>query len=605
MAKKFERPNIEAIAVDPSTIITKLLGSKGDLLKSNVVIHFHDSDVVYEKFVIGDSNMAFGGLLSQFLKRVFNLTKEFPDSTFFDITLRGAACLQDVLVDLVRTSNLESDVLPRVLKDDFSSWIDPFAPNTFSVSVERDCYIKPLLDVLLRGSSILKSQLDAGISRCPHVYYVDIVKLDDNNHEVSEASRWIFADVPCGKDGGIGNTFVKFIQQDPAPAEINTKIRREPFCAAIKNFLLKDISSTLIFNASYNDCLREFNQTREVVSKWIVLPQVTTKLDTETYLSATAADVEYFKKFQGEEELIEVIPRIEVEEREFDYRLLDESRNRIVDDVNRIKSKIDDINKKLSKNSKFIEESEKDIAAAREETKNMNDEYLNSIEKNSILNSEIDSLTNEKSDISNKIEKEQTKIDDIQPVIEKLNNFCNIIEKEIGEKEVEHKRILSRSNELYAMGLDVLKKSEIKLEDIVEQYNSSKKDADHNENRFNNLMDIFTLEKLYETAVKDFNEFMSLEKDAKKDFPGICSNAENELNVLKNKVNLKEIENTKKLEEIPVRFKDNVQKIKKVVFGDGVLNKIDKDLENLRSELTNHMESEDAVKLRSIFIKNV
>uniref|UniRef100_A0A0N5C0N3 DUF5097 domain-containing protein n=1 Tax=Strongyloides papillosus TaxID=174720 RepID=A0A0N5C0N3_STREA len=605
MAKKFERPSIEAIAVDPSTIIGKLLGSKGDLLRSNVVIHFHDSDVVYEKFVIGDSSMAFGGLLSQFLKKVFSLTKEFPDSTFFDITLRGAACLQDVLVDLVRTSNLENDLLPRVLKDDFSSWIDPFAPNTFSVSVERDCYIKPLLDILLRGSTILKNQLDVGISRCPHVYYVDIVKLDDNNPEISDAARWIFADVPCGKDGGIGNSFVKFIQQDPAPAEINTKIRKEPFCAAIRNFLLKDISSTLIFNASYNDCLREFNHTREIVSKWIVLPQATTRLDTETYLSATAADVEYFKKFQGEEELIEVVPRIEVEEREFDYRLLDESRNRIVDDVNRIKSKINDINKKMSKNSKFIEECERDIAAAREETKNMNDEYINSIEENSVLNSKIDSLTNEKSDITGKIEKEQRRIDDIQPVIEKLDNFCNIIEKEIDEKEVEHKKVLSRSNELYAMGLDVLKKSEVKLEDIVEQYNSFKKDADYNKNRLNNVMDIFALEKLHESALKDFNGFMNLEKDAKKDFAGICSNAENELNVLKDRVNSKEIETTKELKEIPVRFKDNVQKVKKVIVDSGVSNNIGKDLENLKSELTNYMESEDAVKLRSIFIKNV
>ncbi|CEF70245.1 Hypothetical protein SRAE_2000487800 [Strongyloides ratti] len=592
MAKKVEKLSIETNILDPSTFLDKLLQSEGDLMKSNVIVHFHDSEASHEKFVTGNSNFGCDSLIFLFLKRIFNLTKKFSDSVFFDITLRGAACLEDELIDLVRTSN-STKVLPNRIRDEFSCWTDPFAPNTFCTTVEKEGYIKPILDVMSRGLAILKKLPEIVNSRCPCVYFIDIVKLDDDNPEVSEAVRWIFADIPCGENDELGNKFVRFLQQDPAINEINVKIRKEPLFASLKNFLLRDTSSTIIFNASYNYCLLEFNKTRDVISKWFALPQGIIKLETQLYLSATAADLDFFEKFEEDEKLVEMLPQPEAEKREFELKLLRESNNRIVDDIEKSVEKIDNVKKKISKNNKLVEAHQKDISAIQGEIEKINSEYTASVEENVKLGCELDILNNKMSENIKNIEIEQKKIDAILPVIEKLNILCGNLEKENDEKEEERKIISSKANKLNTMGLDLWKVSVEKLEQISENFDKLKLDAGQNKENSNIAYNISHIEKLVEIVSKDYFDFLDLEKDAKKDFPDVCSSAESGLYMLKDKVNLREAEISRKLNEVSVKFNDNVQEEMKLIFDDAT-NSLSKNNVDINSELqTNIIEQKE------------
>uniref|UniRef100_A0A0K0DY75 Viral A-type inclusion protein n=1 Tax=Strongyloides stercoralis TaxID=6248 RepID=A0A0K0DY75_STRER len=599
MTKKVEKFTIETDVVNSSVLLGKLLKSEEDLMKSNVILHFHDDDPSYEKFTAGDSNTNCDSLVSQFLKKVFYFTKKFPDNVFFDVTLRGAACLQNVLVDLVRASH-STGILPCKVKDDFSCWTDPFAPNLFCTTVEKECYIKPLLEVISKSLFKLREQMNVGGERYPRIYFIDIVKLDDNNRETSDAVRWVFADIPCGKDAEIGNKFMKFLQQDPAINEINVKIRKEPLIAGLKGFLLKDTTSTVVFNALYNDCLREFGKTREIISKWFVLPQGIVKLETELYLSNVATDLEYFKKFENGGKLVEMLPQPEAEKREFEIKLLKESNDRIVDDIKKNMDKINNAKEKILKNNKLIEEYERNTAVIEDEIKDTKVEYNASTEENIKLNSQLDGLNTKKTETINDIESGQKKIDALLPIIEKLSNFCDNLEKENSEEENERSRIFSKANELNTSGLDLYKKTVEKLENISAKLDSFKVDAMHNKEKSNNAYNITKIENLVEIASKDYFEFLELEKDARKDFSDICSSSENNLLMLKDKINLRETEISKEIEGISMKFNDKVQeKIKSIL--NNVTDDLDKDLCNFKSKLNEKITSDDMVTLRDIF----
>uniref|UniRef100_A0A0K0EKJ0 BTB domain-containing protein n=1 Tax=Strongyloides stercoralis TaxID=6248 RepID=A0A0K0EKJ0_STRER len=530
MTKKYERVNFKKNIVDSFLFFEELLKSEDDIMKSNVVIHCHDNNNEYEDLIIGDLESDCNGLLSQFLEKIFQYTGKFPNYTFFDITIRGAACLNDALIDLVRINN-SSNELPKRIEKNFSSWLDPYAPNPFSLSIPNSSYIKPILKFMSKGSTIIKSQLSEEVNRFPRIFIIDIVKLDDKSPETSDAVRWIYIDVPCGMNADIGNKLIKFLQRDTIQTEIKLQTFKDPIISVIKDFLRKDTLSTIIFNSTNNECLQNFENIKNNLLKWCIFPHKSIKLNTEEYLLGTNADVEYFDKYKLEYNFTEILPIVELEKLESNRILLEKINNSLCANIQDAKNKIKKIEEKIIDNKKIINKHEKFNNSLQKQIEKFNENYYIAKEKNLKLKDDSENLSNEKELLSHDTSNKEKKIKELQSKIDKLKYHNNALKKENEEKEKSNKETLVEAEKIYTIGKNMYKQFEDELE-LISKINSSMEiNFDNNKKMSTEVFDIFEMQNIQKNISKIFNKFMELEKECRNNIINLHSTTENQVNL--------------------------------------------------------------------------
>uniref|UniRef100_A0A0N5CHN9 RING-type domain-containing protein n=1 Tax=Strongyloides papillosus TaxID=174720 RepID=A0A0N5CHN9_STREA len=531
-----------------------------DLMKSNIILHFHDDEDEYKKLIFDDNGVDCDNILNQFLKKVLQYTKKKETSDiFFDITLRGAACLHDTLVDLVRI-NYSPDEMSKVFEKNFSSWLEPFSPNSCSLSIESSNYIKPILQLMLKGSHSIKSQLPQEIKNFPRVFIVDIVKLENKNPETSDAIRWTFVDIPCKNNAEIGNKLLKFLQKDYKQSEIILQTQKDPIIGGIRDFLQRDTFSTVIFNTKNDKCFQNFIKIHDIISKWCVCPQKLIKLDTEEYFKGVECDVEYLKQIENEYQLVEVVPIKESIKLESDISTLKEINDLIVSNINDVKTKIEVIKKEVLNNRKVIRKYNKSKELFKKNIEKLNIDYCNSVEKNCKLKSLVKNLTDEKDMITNDTEIQAKKCKELQATIDKLNHLNNNLEKELLEKEKVKEEILSEASKLHSVGINMYSEFSENLKKASEIYSTMKIESEYNKERLKEIFDFSEFEIMEQHLSSIVVDYLRVENNDRNEFTKFCISIENELNLLKEHLTLEDENMFQKLNDFSILFDKTVEK---------------------------------------------
>uniref|UniRef100_A0A0K0FV70 TPR_REGION domain-containing protein n=1 Tax=Strongyloides venezuelensis TaxID=75913 RepID=A0A0K0FV70_STRVS len=540
MTKKYERVSIRKNVTDSLSFFDGMIKHDEDLMKSNITLHFHDDEDEYKNLIFNDNGVDYDNILNQFLKKVLQYTKKKETSDiFFDITVRGAACLQDTLVDLVRINHLPDEML-KVFEKNFSSWLEPFSPNFCSLSIESSNYIKPILKLMLKGSHFIKSQLPQEIKNFPRVFIVDIIKLENKYPETSDAIRWTFVDIPCKNNAEIGNKLLKFLQKDYKQSEIILQIQKDPIISGIKDFLQRDTFSTVIFNTKNDKCFQNFIKIHDIISKWCICPQKLIKLDTEEYFKGVDSDVEYLKKIENEYQLVEVVPIEESIKLESDISTLKEINNLIITNIDGVKTKIEIIKKEILSNRKVIRKYNKSKELFKNNIEKLNIDYCNSVEKNCKLKSVLKNLMDKKDLITNDAEIQAKKCKELQATIDKLNYLNYNLEKELLEKEKVKEEILSEASKLHNVGISMYNEFNENLKKASEIYSALKIESEHNKQKLKEIFDFSEFEIMEQHLSNIVFDYLQVENKDRNELTKFCISIENELNLLKEHLTLED-----------------------------------------------------------------